>query len=49
MRDLAIVAVLVVAVALGACASKPKTNAQKCQAMGGTYNAITKSCQLQSE
>lgn len=33
-----------------ACGSPaPTTNAEKCKAIGGTYSASAKSCQLQSE
>ena len=31
------------------CATKPKTNAQKCAAMGGVYTTATRTCQFQSE
>jgi hypothetical protein len=39
---------LALAVIVGACTTAPpKTDAQKCAAMGGTYNAATRSCQFQ--
>lgn len=44
-----VIAPLVVSLLAVACSDpKPKSNAEKCQSIGGTYNAATKGCQLQA-
>ncbi len=47
MNSIAIMALALML--LAGCATAKKTNAQKCKDMGGSYNAATRTCQLQSE
>lgn len=48
-KSVAILSIAYLLAVLGACTTKPKSNAQNCAAMGGSYTQATRTCQFQSE